>query len=72
MKIKGIHLVVFFFILFFSSKNYSQSIELFDSKAGLSNNIVYDVLKDDKGFMWFATEKGLNRYDGYSFKKFYQ
>ena len=70
MKIKGIHLVLFLFNLFFCIKNYSQSIELLDAEAGLSNNIVYDVAKDDKGFMWFATEKGLNRYDGYSFKKF--
>lgn len=70
MKIKGIHLILFFFNLFFCLKNYSQSIELLGVEAGLSNNIVYDVAKDDKGFMWFATEKGLNRYNGYSFKKF--
>jgi signal transduction histidine kinase/ligand-binding sensor domain-containing protein/DNA-binding response OmpR family regulator len=37
---------------------------------GLSNNQINCILKDDKGFMWFGTMSGLNRYDGYSFKTF--
>ncbi|MCI5082422.1 MAG: ATP-binding protein, partial [Saprospiraceae bacterium] len=32
--------------------------------------MIYDILKDHAGFMWFATKNGLNRYDGYDFKKF--
>lgn len=35
---------------------------------GLSNNQVNCVFKDSKGFLWFGTMSGLNRYDGYSFK----
>lgn len=37
---------------------------------GLSNNTVYDVLQDRLGFLWFATDDGLNRFDGYEFKIF--
>ncbi|MEO6232397.1 MAG: two-component regulator propeller domain-containing protein [Ferruginibacter sp.] len=37
---------------------------------GLSNNSVRCILRDHKGFMWFGTFDGLNRYDGYSFKVF--
>lgn len=37
---------------------------------GLSNNAVICSLQDSKGFMWFGTKDGLNRYDGYSFKIF--
>ncbi|MCW8805338.1 MAG: response regulator [Ignavibacteriaceae bacterium] len=37
---------------------------------GLSNNIVNSVIQDKYGFMWFATEDGLNRYDGYGYKIF--
>ncbi len=37
---------------------------------GLSENVVYCILQDKKGFMWFGTHDGLNRYDGYSFKVF--
>lgn len=37
---------------------------------GLSNNSVRCILRDHKGFMWFGTFDGLNRYDGYNFKTF--
>ena len=37
---------------------------------GLSNNVVYSTHQDSKGFLWIATHDGLNRYDGYEFKKF--
>lgn len=35
---------------------------------GLSNNNVLCILQDKKGFMWFGTRDGLNRFDGYTFK----
>src|SRR5690606_35716704 len=35
---------------------------------GLSNNFVTKIFQDSKGFMWFGTFDGLNRYDGYQFK----
>jgi ligand-binding sensor domain-containing protein len=34
---------------------------------GLSQNTVTDILQDRRGFMWFATGDGLNRYDGNAF-----
>src|SRR5882724_1907545 len=39
-----------------------------DISRGLSHNEVNCVFKDEKGFLWFGTMSGLNRYDGYSFK----
>jgi signal transduction histidine kinase/ligand-binding sensor domain-containing protein len=35
---------------------------------GLSQLSVYCIHQDRHGFMWFGTEYGLNRYDGYDFK----
>lgn len=32
---------------------------------GLSGSTVYDVLQDKRGFIWIATNYGLNRFDGY-------
>ncbi|HEY4046995.1 MAG TPA: two-component regulator propeller domain-containing protein [Acidobacteriaceae bacterium] len=37
---------------------------------GLSQTKVYQIIQDDQGFMWFGTQYGLNRYDGYTFKVF--
>ena len=38
--------------------------------AGLSNNYVMGITQDRNGFVWIATESGLNRFDGKSFKSF--
>jgi len=35
---------------------------------GLTQNAVYSILQDSRGFMWFATKDGLNRYDGRNFE----
>ena len=37
---------------------------------GLSNNNVFNIIQDSFGFLWFATEDGLNWFDGYDFKVF--
>ena len=37
-------------------------------EEGLSQSTVYAIVQDRRGFMWFGTEDGLNRYDGYHFK----
>ncbi len=36
-------------------------------EQGLSQSTVQAIAQDSKGLMWFVTEDGLNRYDGYSF-----
>ncbi|MDJ0840540.1 MAG: two-component regulator propeller domain-containing protein [Acidobacteriota bacterium] len=40
------------------------------TESGLSQNHVTCILQDRRGFMWFGTFDGLNRFDGYEFKKF--
>ena len=37
---------------------------------GLSQQRVTDIVQDQRGFLWFATQYGLNRYDGYRFRVF--
>ena len=38
---------------------------------GLSQSSVSSIAQDEHGFMWFGTLDGLNRYDGYNFRKYY-
>ncbi|MBV8906766.1 MAG: hypothetical protein JOZ22_24250, partial [Acidobacteriia bacterium] len=40
------------------------------TNAGLSQTRALQIVQDDQGFMWFGTQYGLNRYDGYKFKVF--
>jgi len=65
----------YFFILFFGSfqkdaLSQPYYFKHYQVENGLSNNTVYFICQDSKGFMWFATKDGLNRFDGYQFKVF--
>ena len=37
---------------------------------GLPSNNVYNVFEDSKGFIWFTTDEGLTRYDGFEYKSY--
>ena len=37
--------------------------EIITTQIDLSNSIVYDIYQDREGYIWMATDKGLNRYE---------
>ena len=39
-------------------------------EQGLSQSSVHVIFQDSHGFLWFGTQDGLNRYDGYTFKTY--
>lgn len=41
-------------------------------KEGLSDNYITGLQQDDRGYMWIGTDIGLNRFDGHTFKRFFQ
>lgn len=65
----------FFFLFFISLFNllaFSSNVEFktYDIRGGLSNNTVYSFCQDRRGFIWIATDFGLNRFDGSSIKQY--
>lgn len=78
---RGKHVDVrFFIILFFSIIGLEVVAQILDTRLtptqnlsisdGLAHNGVTDIFEDSRGFIWVATYDGLNRYDGYEFRKY--
>jgi ligand-binding sensor domain-containing protein len=71
--------IVFSLLFLIKVPVYSQEVTLdrfstfvnLSVTNGLAHNTVNDIIQDHNGFMWFATENGLSRYDGYSFVNFF-
>ena len=61
-------IALFFFILNASAQDIK--FDHITINEGLSNNKVVDIYQDKEGFMWFGTEDGLNRYDGFEFQSY--
>lgn len=75
--VKRILLIGFFFSLCWLIGLHSAFSQLKNSdferlsvENGLSSNRVFNVIQDREGFYWIATDDGLNRFDGSSFKIF--
>ena len=47
-----------------------EDVTNYSLKDGLSDRAVQDILQDEEGFLWIATNNGLNRFDGYRFLNF--
>lgn len=67
------HLTILLFLIFFFKKVISQDtttlfFETISVEDGLSHVLVNCIVQDKQGFLWFGTENGLNKYDGYNFK----
>jgi len=50
------------------AQNNNFAFEQISSEHGLSQLTIRDIVQDYLGFMWFATEGGINKFDGYSCK----
>lgn len=63
-----------FLLLLIASFCFSQKediqFEHLSMKDGLSMNPVMAITQDSKGFLWFGSQDGLNKYDGYRFEVF--
>ena len=69
MKLTISALLIFCGALFcVQAYGYTPAFQTLEAEHGLSMNTVNDLVTDDRGYLWVATQAGLNRYDGQSFK----
>src|SRR5690606_37335574 len=54
-------------VQFISAQPANYKFDQIGLEQGLSQSTVYAITQDKYGFMWFGTQDGLNRFDGYSF-----
>ncbi len=64
-------ILIFTFVYFLlpcisNAQKYDLRIDHLTTDDGLSHNHIFEILQDRQGYMWFATQDGLNRYDGYT------
>ncbi len=53
-------------------QNNDLIFQRFSIQEGLTHNSVLCMIQDRRGFLWFGTYDGLNRFDGYQFKEYNQ
>lgn len=61
---------ILFLLLLLPLMVSAQTYKYIGVEDGLSNRRVYYIQKDKKGYMWFLTHEGVDRYDGKEFKRY--
>ena len=65
-----VHFIIAFFILQINLLAQIPGLTQFTTNNGLASNTIYDSVQDENGFMWFATDYGISKFDGLSFKNY--
>lgn len=54
-----------------AANHLEMEFNCLSNRDGLSNGQVNAILQDKQGYVWFGTQSGLDRYDGFRFKNFF-
>lgn len=63
-----LQLILLVFTVFSFSFGQKFSFDTYSTNSGLSQSQVYDIEQDNQGYLWIATEGGVNQFDGETFK----
>lgn len=67
------YLFTFFLcIQILSSYGQQYTIKKLELEKKLSNSYIIDITEDKNGYLWFATEDGLNKLEGGLFSSYYK
>lgn len=69
MKKNWILLLLFITVISFGQES-QLTVEYITIQNGLANNQVNSIIKDKTGLIWFGTNDGISRFDGYTIKNF--
>ena len=64
---KHLKVTIYLLLAILSLGAKAQTARIYTSADGLANSHIHDIFQDSKGFIWFATENGLSRFDGIKF-----
>jgi ligand-binding sensor domain-containing protein len=70
MSIKRLVSLTFFILIALEYLLSAYTVTYLTANVGLSRNHVNHIYKDSRGFIWFSTTSGVDRYDGYDFLHF--
>jgi len=70
--LKNISIFAGLCLLMSTNTSLGQGIQFdhYAVKDGISQSVIFCILQDSEGYMWFGTQDGLNKFDGYSFENY--
>ena len=68
--LNSISLIILFFGIRICTFSQSYNYKHYTVEDGLPSSEVYSAFQDSKGYMWFATDAGVSRFNGYEFKNY--
>ncbi|MBN1416103.1 MAG: hypothetical protein JW973_13460 [Bacteroidales bacterium] len=72
-KKKPSAILIFFFFICGVIELSAQQVKFthYSIREGISQSVILCIFQDSEGFIWFGTQNGLNKFDGYTFEKYY-
>ena len=54
----------------YSAQNGEPQYTLLNTNDGLPSSEVYCALQDQEGYLWFSSDRGVSRFNGYEFENY--